>query len=845
LAIIKLLFDIIIMPKFSPLKNLKTIVLPLNECLAKTIKKVDGTKTKGVSVFVHCQIVGLIAKELIDRQPKWIKDLLFPKGSELVAAVHDIGKVSPCFQEDIYRNLEIVLNLKNSKNTIYHNTVSQASLQSILYKYIPEIVGRHHGESPESIDAENALIYGGDGWQQNRIKLVDDLKKFFNCDWPIIKNENQANAISGLICVADWIGSGSIFDCLILDKIDLTSELINKAIDSAGFVKFNIKSNLSFENIFDYKPFEIQTKLFEVANKPGVYVLEAPMGSGKTEAALYAAYQCLEKYNATGVYFALPTQLTSDKIYDRMNLFLDNILDKNCKFRSLLLHSSAWLKDTELGNEGMPGKEWFSSKKRGLLAPFAVGTIDQVLMSIINVRHSFVRLFGLIGKIVILDEIHSYDAYTVTIIDELIKVLQEIGCVVIILSATLSSEKRSNLVGEKSNENSYPLISALPKNKKSSYIPIDTIETHVVEICFKNTEEAIDEAIFRASKGQQVLWIENTVGESQDIYNRITSKTDIECGLLHSRFLKIDRSDNEEKWVKIYGKQENLERKKCGHILVGTQVVEQSLDIDADFLVTRFCPTDMLFQRFGRLWRHKRERPEGAKREAWILAPNLEDCVKNKKAWDKTGFVYSPYILCRSLEIWQNKKQIYLPKNIRLFLEETYKERIETGTLKEQKNEIIKEKERLSGLARASISIIGKCISERALTRYSESESNEVFLIKNIILNENETILTLLDDNILILPRKIDKKQCKEICIEIQKNVVSVPDYCAPNTLKSQISWIEDFVFIDNFKDKLESDFKVCIVKENGRLCSLNHGNAKQNYILTYTKKLGFRAQKT
>jgi CRISPR-associated endonuclease/helicase Cas3 len=83
------------MPKFTPPTNLKTAIIPLDECLAKTIKKDDGTKIKGVSVFTHCKIVGLIAKELINRQPQWIKDLLFPKGSELVAAVHDIGKVSP------------------------------------------------------------------------------------------------------------------------------------------------------------------------------------------------------------------------------------------------------------------------------------------------------------------------------------------------------------------------------------------------------------------------------------------------------------------------------------------------------------------------------------------------------------------------------------------------------------------------------------------------------------------------------------------------------------------------------------------------------------------------------
>ena len=169
------------------------------------------------------------------------------------------------------------------------------------------------------------------------------------------------------------------------------------------------------------------------------------MGIGKTEAALYAAYQALTQGSATGIYFALPTQLTSDKIYDRMNSFLAKVLAEDCKFRSLLLHSSAWLRDTELGEEGMPGNGWFSSRKRGLLAPFAVGTIDQALMGVMNVKHGFVRTFGLAGKVVILDEVHSYDSYTGTIIDKLVQTLRELDCTVIILSATLTAERRVRL----------------------------------------------------------------------------------------------------------------------------------------------------------------------------------------------------------------------------------------------------------------------------------------------------------------------------------------------------------------------------------------------------------------
>ncbi len=171
------------------------------------------------------------------------------------------------------------------------------------------------------------------------------------------------------------------------------------------------------------------------------------MGLGKTEAALYAAYQLLSNGQASGIYFALPTQLTSNKIYDRFNLFLEQILADNCEHRSLLLHANAWLLDTEMGEEGRPGGALvLISSKRGLLAPFAVGTIDQALMAAMNVKHGFVRAFGLAGKVVILDEVHTYDAYTGTIIDALIQLLTQLDCTVIVLSATLNQERRKELL---------------------------------------------------------------------------------------------------------------------------------------------------------------------------------------------------------------------------------------------------------------------------------------------------------------------------------------------------------------------------------------------------------------
>ena len=836
-------------------------MLPLDACLAKTVKLADGNAIKGITVFTHCQIVGYVARELIRRQPRWLRDSLFPTGSELVAAAHDLGKVSPHFQEKIYSAAGERLGIgKAELDTTLggHATISQACLPNSVPRFIPQILGRHHGVSQNGVGCPNDEIYGGPEWQQNRMNLLANLKDCFGCDWPVIRDENQANALSGLTCVADWIGSGSLFDGVLPDgQPDTTpwQNLISEAVDRAGFVGFKVRQKLSFTDIFSFSQHEAQTKLIKAANRQGVYILEAPMGMGKTEAALYAAYQALTQGSATGIYFALPTQLTSDKIYDRMNSFLAKVLADDCKFRSLLLHSSAWLRDTELGEEGMPGNGWFNSSKRGLLAPFAVGTIDQALMGVMNIKHGFVRTFGLAGKVVILDEVHSYDSYTGTIMDKLVQTLRELQCTVIILSATLTAERRAELLGQKSSEASYPLVSASPTGSAAFYLSVTQTDSATVSVAVKNDDkEALEEAILRAERGEQVLWIENIVTESQDRFKIIAARAQacagkIECGLLHSRFIRTDRKCNEEKWVKAFGKEGHAERSECGRILVGTQVLEQSLDIDADFLITRICPTDMLFQRIGRLWRHREAdklRPVQAKREAWILASPMEDSRNKLNVWGKSGKVYLPYVLYRSLAVWQQKQQVFLPQDIRPMLEATYAEQEELGILNKCKADVEANRVKLAGLARIGLSSGGKTLPEsRAITRYSETESCEILLIRKKYSDDTGTTIILLNVEKLLLPQNVkrkDRKEWRTLAAELQQNVVLVPVRLAPSTSPHQVQWLKDFVYLG---DRDESPFRVAIVREDGTLCSLDHGNALQGYELTYTPIYGYSAKKS
>ena len=590
------------------------LVVPYKDCPAKTYER-DGSKVPGRSVISHCQIVGAVARELISRFPAGLGTALFPVNAHFAASTHDIGKVSPYFFEKIRqgcsRSPAAWPVLKGISPTLErawggHAGVSQVVAKSLQApKYVAEILGQHHGFSPSIAGRRaNDEVFGGDSWQAERENLVVELKRLLDADWPQVVSTAQARLLAGLTSVSDWIGSGEFFE----DPDAPWETNINPALDRAGFISPTFRSGLSFQQVFDFEPRPVQQQFIDQVVVPGTYVLEAPMGLGKTEAALYAAYSMLTSGQATGIYFALPTQLTSNKIYGRFNDFLGAILAEDCTHRSLLLHGGAWLLETEMGEEGRPGGAWFNKAKRGLLAPFAVGTVDQALMAAMNVKHGFVRAFGLAGKVVILDEVHTYDAYTGTILDALVELLRSLHCTVIILSATLNRERRGKLLGCELFSDAYPLITAVPQQRDlvELSVPITTSQPVAIQL-LEQDEPAIHEAIERASQGQQVLWIENTVVEAQQRYLDLAARASelgLACGLLHSRFIADDRQRIEDRWVNLFGKPGWPKRLQQGHILVGTQVLEQSLDIDADFLISRFAPTDMLLQRMGRLWRH-------------------------------------------------------------------------------------------------------------------------------------------------------------------------------------------------------------------------------------------------
>ncbi|MHB1321386.1 MAG: CRISPR-associated helicase Cas3' [Acidithiobacillus ferrivorans] len=837
--------------------------LHLNQCLAKSLKMPGGQVIPGRLVLSHCQIVGEVARAMVKRMPGWLRTELFPSGSELIAAAHDIGKASPTFQKKIYsamtdRNTSVLATLQGFSADIEkqwggHAGVSQVTAEGIgVGKYIPEILGQHHGFSPDVAKyMADSEVFGGDAWNAGRIELLAQLKSTLACDFPVVDHVIKARVLAGLTTVADWIGSGSMFD----RADDDGPEKIENALDAAGYIQPQVKSGMTFMEVFGFVPKETQQRLIAAANHPGVYVLEAPMGLGKTEAALFAAYHLLQRKEVTGIYFALPTQLTSDKIHERMNLFLQNILaDGSPHKRALLLHGNAWLKQFEMGGEEVnPGGAWFTQGKRGILAPFAVGTIDQALMAVMNVKHGFVRTFGLAGKVVILDEVHSYDSFTGTILDELVKSLRQLRCTVIILSATLTRDRRAKLLGITPHAAAYPLITAQPNDGDVAEIDVDIIPDVTVAIAHQPDSNAIEEALRRAEAGQQVLWIENTVNEAQEHYKQLSARAsgmDVDCGLLHSRFTKADRAANEDVWVTLFGKN-SVARGLRGRILVGTQVVEQSLDIDADFLITRIAPTDMLLQRVGRLWRHSdMVRPLLSQREAWLMAPDLKMAIDAPDStFGATANVYSPYVLCRSLAVWQDVSHIALPSQIRDLIEETYAQQDECEGMTKHLQQMEAGRDKLERLALIGLSKYGVTLSEdKAQTRHSDVESTEVLLLRHYQPRNDGVTVTFLDGTKLFVPvngRSLPRSTWRDVAATLLLNTLRVAEYLAPKPVnRQQIEWLGDYFYLGKPEYQESVMLRLALVNQDDMLRSIDGTVINDKYRLSYNAKSGYLARK-
>ena len=752
--------------------------------------------------------------------PAGLRQLL-PKASGTLAALHDVGKVSPGFQVKceawLVQHALKDRAIKESWSTREsdHARISQFTLQEMLpgpglHRWAAA-VGAHHGR----IKGEHVQIR--EQWEEERRRLASELIRELG-DLPD-RPARDATLwfVAGLITVADWIGSDERnFPQDAKWALEERRTQARRALAAIDWEPLEARPQLGFADCFPeiVSPNSLQAATANLVREPGIYVVEAPMGSGKTEAALAAAYKLIASNQASGLYFALPTRVASNRIHLRVQPFLARISVHPASVR--LAHSASWLteaqpaaqlspavaRDDEARDHVRSGRSWFASAKRALLTPFGVGTIDQALLGIVAAKHFFVRQFGLAGKVVVLDEVHSYDLYTGTLIDRLVERLRELECTVIVLSATLTEARRRQLLHLNAGDaasSAYPLVSG--QNRSFVELPCESPTPKAVRLHHFSGAVPVEEALQRASQGECVLWICNTVADAQQTYRELRS-ANREAGpaiaLLHARFPFFRREQLEDDWMTRLGK--DSAQRPAGCVLVSTQVAEQSVDIDADLLVTDLAPTDMLLQRLGRLWRHPRVARPASQPEAWMQLPTLTDELLRqnsaqdlKRALGRSARVYAPYVLLRSLELWRRKESITLPDDIRPILEATYADPAadEPPGWRELREQLEREKEKLARLALSATSVwaVPALPDEEGMqTRYTKYPTAQLLLVREIApVGAGSVRLHLLDGMAVTVNQygwNFDAAKA------IHYNIVPVPRWAVADGLKAPPAWL-------------------------------------------------------
>ncbi len=846
----------------------------------------------GISVFEHMINVGCVARCLAEIWPEILESFNLRSGEVgALAGLHDIGKITPGFQRKCEAWLEENDLLKIARNGCWdtametdHGAVSHSTIQDFLMEqgaprrlapHLSALLGAHHGRikfpphprgvrPPQIGRIEESA--SGIRWNVERRKNAQQVFDYFDAHCGSLVVDQASPALwwlAGLTTVADWIGSDERFFPAEGSIGDTNSPVLaRKALESISFGRPQFVEGLSFHDLFHdpekpdekWLPNEMQEKAAATIIGPGVYVIEAPMGMGKTEAALWAAYRILHSGKATGLYFALPTQATSNRIHLRVNEFLRRISPEASPAR--LVHGNSWLllveseiqpvstAEQKEDDDARAARDWFASTKRALLAPFGVGTIDQALLGVIAVKHFSVRQFALAGKVVILDEIHSYDIYTGTLIDRLIATLEGLGCTVIVLSATLTGDRRAEIVSCPDNppgceELPYPLITG--RRNGVSLPPVDALppKPRNVAVDFVTTGKAEAAAIAAAGQGGAVLWICNTVGSAQKQFRRLMqlSGNDFPIGLLHSRFPFWRRDQLEANWMERLGKKG---RKRCGCILVSTQIVEQSVDLDADLMITELAPTDMLLQRLGRLWRHERERPQGSVARLYILeeTADLEEFRKMpsdeiEKALGSKARVYAPFVLLRTLELWKGLEcgSISIPSRIRQLIEATYKRRASEPVSWQQLSDNWCGRDS----ARKTLALWNCNLWQPALqdeegqqTRINEVSTCALVLCTSLSKQEAKFV----DGTV----RRLEKGRYRlDLAQAVYLNLVKVPDYCFE-------PGIDSIRLNSAFSDYLHGMQAVGIVTESG---AVEVKGLKGGIRLSYFNDFGLLIEKT
>ncbi len=650
-----------------------------------------SSENGGHPLIQHMLDVAAVARELLENQtPPALERLGFALSLDCtqtkawaaaLCGLHDLGKATPGFQSKWPPGLARVARQgfqfpkgapdRHDASTRHFLPVAlvKRGLSRIAANRLADAVAAHHGFPISPAEQQAVALFPLPApWPQSIEALADEYLEAIvgGLSAPVLCADLAQRAaalqwLAGLCATSDWIGSSeSEFPHWRpwTDAVTFFTE--SRAMASHHLARLGFGSSrerLTSDALLHLalgparSPRPLQQTLVDALNvataAPALLVIEAPMGEGKTEAAFAFDAWASRAHRIRGSYFAMPTQATSNALFGRVAAYLARVGCGRAPLELQLAHGSAsrddteWrLKDIGFGPEdaAVVVSSWFAGHRRALLAANAVGTIDQAIVGVLNARHAFVRLFGLSDRVVILDEVHAYDAYTGGLIERLVTWLRELGCSVVIMSATLPTERRDALVRAFSPDASpaqaaqYPRLTLVQSGQ--SAVTRSFAASRNLEVWLEGLSAEIDciaaAAAKASARGLAVLVVVNTVARAQAIFRHIRGQGIARALLFHARFPMQDRLVVESSLLSRFG-PDGIDRD--GWIVVATQVVEQSLDVDFDLLISDLAPADLLLQRMGRLHRHQRVRSAFAAKAVVMVAGITADGSADEQAY--------------------------------------------------------------------------------------------------------------------------------------------------------------------------------------------------------------------
>jgi CRISPR-associated helicase Cas3/CRISPR-associated endonuclease Cas3-HD len=669
-----------------------------------------------------------------------------------LAGVHDIGKCSPPFAS----KMPVLAERMREHGFIFpRDTTDFAKAphglvgQVVLSRWLQEshgfgraaatsyavVIGGHHGTPPSVLNLRaahrNPDLTGEGTWAVVQAEILDRMTARVGAAdlltaWSHAPLPPTVQAVlTGAVIVSDWLASNTeLFPYGSEDQAARVSEAWRGLGLPAPWRPSRPPTDAAehlaarFPHLAGLRSRPVQQLALDAAQaaeSPSLMIVEAAMGTGKTEAALLAAEVLAARFGCGGVYVALPTMATSDAMFGRVQDWIENLAGSG-PTSTYLAHGKAGLNDrfnlvrqrraaSVWDEDASPQKveaqvlSWLTGRKKGVLANMVVGTIDQLLFSALQAKHLALRHLAFAGKVVVVDEAHAADDYMRMYLTRSLEWLAAYGVPVVLLSATLPWSQRQELADayRRGLGRSPVAITA-----DAPYPGLTTVSAAGVTVASPSAEReasrlievrCLDDDLDTLAATLEGLLIEggcaavirNTVGRAQETARYLRDRlADVEIVLHHSRFVATHRARKEAALREQLGPDGS--KRAARQIVVGTQVLEQSLDVDFDVMVTDVAPVDLVLQRAGRLHRHERGSDEAGRPPA-LRTPRL--FVTGIAAWRQDGLpepdrgsraVYGLSRLLRAAAVLDldpvEPRSLRLPADIRSLVERAYAEAI-------------------------------------------------------------------------------------------------------------------------------------------------------------------------